>query len=239
VPPTPATMCTLSHCECVDAGVAGVTCSTAPASVVAPLPHRAPTALRLVTTPLRVVCCCSDAPANIMWDRRVVRGNTFAAQTMTPVRVCRRRVARCTVDSMGSSCHWGWAALHCDALSCRHARWSGLHGRSSVGACVGEGCCARLPRSLCSPLTLLDVASHCLQSAAAEAELAAKRQETLRRQREADAQKRATAGAKPRTPDAVAGRRHMDAQTDSYLETLSDMVVGRDSDTQTEVCMSV
>jgi hypothetical protein len=31
----------------------------------------------------------------------------------------------------------------------------------------------------------------------------------------------------------------MDAQTDSYLETLSDMVVGRDSDTQTEVCMSV
>lgn len=32
---------------------------------------------------------CSDAPSNIMWDRRVVRGNTYASQTLTPVRSTR------------------------------------------------------------------------------------------------------------------------------------------------------
>lgn len=99
-----------------------------------------------------------DAPSNIMWDRRVVRGNTYASQTITP-------------------------------------------------------------------------------SAQAELEMSQKRAEARRKQRELDASRRARDGNKPRTPEPVDGRRHMDAQTDKYLEELSDHVPGSDGATQTEPFM--
>ena len=38
----------------------------------------------------------------------------------------------------------------------------------------------------------------------------------------------------PRTPEAVDGRKHMDIQTDQYLEELTDTVPEADNQTQTD-----
>lgn len=43
-----------------------------------------------------------------------------------------------------------------------------------------------------------------------------------------------TRGAPPRTPDAVEGRKHIDIQTDAYLEELTDTVPEADNTTQTD-----
>ena len=40
--------------------------------------------------------------------------------------------------------------------------------------------------------------------------------------------------AAPRTPDAVDGRRHMDIQTETYLEEISDRPVEESLSTQTD-----
>eukprot|EP00962_Isochrysis_galbana_P039904 scaffold14376_cov108-Isochrysis_galbana.AAC.7 len=46
--------------------------------------------------------------------------------------------------------------------------------------------------------------------------------------------KRHKAPAKPDTPDAVSGRKHMDVQTEQYLEELKDRPVEVEADTQTD-----
>jgi hypothetical protein len=43
--------------------------------------------------------------------------------------------------------------------------------------------------------------------------------------------------ARPNTPDAVAGRRHMDVQTENFLEEISDRPAELDQDTQTDAFM--
>jgi len=49
--------------------------------------------------------------------------------------------------------------------------------------------------------------------------------------------KRPKAGPKPDTPDAVEGRKHIDVQTEQYLEELTDRPVEADVDTQTDAFM--
>ena len=46
--------------------------------------------------------------------------------------------------------------------------------------------------------------------------------------------KKATRTLPPRTPEAVDGRRHIDIQTDVYLEELTDTVPEADTSTQTD-----
>jgi len=58
-----------------------------------------------------------------------------------------------------------------------------------------------------------------------------KQQEARRR---AIARKRATEQLKPRTPEAIEGRKHMDVQTELYLEELTDRVEEADISTQTD-----
>jgi len=58
-----------------------------------------------------------------------------------------------------------------------------------------------------------------------------KAQEARRR---AIARKRATEQLKPRTPDPVEGRKHIDVQTELYLEELTDRVEESDISTQTD-----
>ena len=65
-----------------------------------------------------------------------------------------------------------------------------------------------------------------MQSTQAEIEQAQKRAEARQKARELEASRRSKEGSKPRTPEPVGGRRHMDVQTDRYLEELSDNVVG-------------
>jgi len=43
--------------------------------------------------------------------------------------------------------------------------------------------------------------------------------------------------ARPNTPDAVAGRRHMDVQTENFLEEISDRPAEKEQDTQTDAFM--
>lgn len=59
----------------------------------------------------------------------------------------------------------------------------------------------------------------------------------MRRQRRAMQQARAADVEMPRTPEAVDGRRHVDIQTENYLEELSDRVPEVDDSTQTEAFM--
>lgn len=68
---------------------------------------------------------------------------------------------------------------------------------------------------------------------------AAREMERLRRENERAmkrelARRKMEASMRPRTPPPVDGRVHMDVQTDTYLEELSDRPVEADADTQTE-----
>ncbi|XP_035534826.1 radial spoke head protein 3 homolog [Morone saxatilis] len=58
-----------------------------------------------------------------------------------------------------------------------------------------------------------------------------RQQETRRR---AVARKRAREQFRPRTPEALQGRKHIDVQTELYLEELSNVVVATDVDCQTD-----
>lgn len=58
------------------------------------------------------------------------------------------------------------------------------------------------------------------------------RQQEVRRR--AIARKRAKAQLKPRSPEPVEGRKHIDVQTELYLEELSDRVEEADVETQTD-----
>ena len=58
-----------------------------------------------------------------------------------------------------------------------------------------------------------------------------KQQEARRR---AAARKRAKEQLKPRTPEPVEGRKHIDVQTELYLEELTDRVEEADVQTQTD-----
>lgn len=58
------------------------------------------------------------------------------------------------------------------------------------------------------------------------------RQQEARRR--AIARKRAKAQLKPRSPEPVEGRKHIDVQTELYLEELSDRVEEADVETQTD-----
>ena len=58
------------------------------------------------------------------------------------------------------------------------------------------------------------------------------RQQEARRR--AIARKRAKAQLKPRSPEPVEGRKHIDVQTELYLEELSDRVEEADVQTQTD-----
>eukprot|EP00126_Sphaerothecum_destruens_P007060 Sdes_comp19663_c1_seq1m11510 len=58
------------------------------------------------------------------------------------------------------------------------------------------------------------------------------RQQEARRR--AIAKKRAQEQFRPRTPHAVAGRKHIDIQTELYLEELNDRVVEKDGNSQTD-----
>lgn len=100
----------------------------------------------------------ADSPANIMFDRRVVRGNTYAAQVLPP-------------------------------------------------------------------------------SAQAEAERQQIDAEQRARRREMEAHARREELDMPRTPSPVEGRRHIDIQTENYLEELSDRVPEVEEATQTEAFM--
>lgn len=99
-----------------------------------------------------------EPPANIMFDKRVVRGNTYAAQVLPP-------------------------------------------------------------------------------SAQAEAERRQIEAEQRARRRELEAQTRRDTMDIPRTPSPVDGRRHIDVQTENYLEELSDRVPEVEEATQTEAFM--
>jgi len=46
--------------------------------------------------------------------------------------------------------------------------------------------------------------------------------------------RRKTGKAPPRTPEPIEGRKHMDIQTDAYLEELTDTVPEVDNNTQTD-----
>mmetsp|Transcript_15000 Transcript_15000/g.35490 ORF Transcript_15000/g.35490 Transcript_15000/m.35490 type:complete len:368 (+) Transcript_15000:178-1281(+) len=72
-------------------------------------------------------------------------------------------------------------------------------------------------------------------SAQAEQERLAGEAEARRRRREAT--RRHQEVAMPRTPEPVDGRRHVDIQTENYLEELSDRVPEVDDSTQTEAFM--
>lgn len=130
----------------------------------------------------------SDAPANIMFDKRVVRGNTYAAQVLPPVR-----------SSFCGGAHALLAFTHLTGLSLR---------------------CASVP-----------------QSAQAEAERRQIEAEQRARRRELEAQTRRDNLDVPRTPSPVDGRRHIDVQTENYLEELSDRVPEVEEATQTEAFM--
>lgn len=101
---------------------------------------------------------CRESPANIMFDKRVVRGNTYAAQVLPP-------------------------------------------------------------------------------SAQAEAERRQIEAEQRARRRELEGQTRRDHLDIPRTPSPVDGRRHIDVQTENYLEELSDRVPEVEEATQTEAFM--
>ncbi|GAA6228856.1 radial spoke head protein 3 homolog [Lates japonicus] len=58
------------------------------------------------------------------------------------------------------------------------------------------------------------------------------RQQELRRR--AIARKRAREEFRPKTPEALQGRKHIDVQTDLYLEELSDVIVATDIECQTD-----
>ncbi|XP_022593577.1 radial spoke head protein 3 homolog [Seriola dumerili] len=58
------------------------------------------------------------------------------------------------------------------------------------------------------------------------------RQQEIRRR--AIARRRAREHLKPKTPEALQGRKHIDVQTDLYLEELSDVIVATDIECQTE-----
>jgi len=79
-------------------------------------------------------------------------------------------------------------------------------------------------------------AAHVLPpSAQAEQERVAGEMEARRRRMEAT--RRGKEVAMPRTPEPVDGRRHVDIQTENYLEELSDRVPEVDDSTQTEAFM--
>jgi len=58
--------------------------------------------------------------------------------------------------------------------------------------------------------------------------------ELERKTRRLSQSKRQKGSPKPNTPDALAGRKHMDVQTEQYLEELTDRPVEAEADTQTD-----
>ncbi|CAH1799938.1 unnamed protein product [Owenia fusiformis] len=75
-------------------------------------------------------------------------------------------------------------------------------------------------------------AQHTLPATAQPDPIELQRQQELRRR--AMARKRAKEQLRPRSPEAVEGRKHIDVQTELYLEELSDRVEEADVDTQTD-----
>jgi len=61
--------------------------------------------------------------------------------------------------------------------------------------------------------------------------------EMERSAQKASSRKRPKAAAKPETPEAVEGRKHIDVQTEQYLEELTDRPVEVEIDTQTDAFM--
>lgn len=72
------------------------------------------------------------------------------------------------------------------------------------------------------------------QAAQQEAERLEKESSDRRRRRALEQKRRAEEEARPRTPEAVPGRAHADAQTDDYLEELSDRPVEVEVGVQTD-----
>eukprot|EP01137_Pigoraptor_chileana_P034929 Opistho-2@28196 len=75
-------------------------------------------------------------------------------------------------------------------------------------------------------------ASAVLPAAAQPDPVELQRQQEARRR--AVARRRAAEQLRPRTPEAVDGRKHMDVQTELYLEEISDRTPEADADTQTD-----
>ncbi|XP_042359675.1 radial spoke head protein 3 homolog [Plectropomus leopardus] len=75
-------------------------------------------------------------------------------------------------------------------------------------------------------------AQHIIPTTAQPDPVEAQRQREIRRR--AIARKRAREQLKPRTPEAVQGRTHIDVQTELYLEELSDIIVATDIESQTD-----
>lgn len=76
-----------------------------------------------------------------------------------------------------------------------------------------------------------DISLYSFQTAQPDPIEIQKQQEARRR---AAARKRAKEQLKPRTPEPVEGRKHIDVQTELYLEELTDRVEEADVHTQTD-----
>ncbi|KAL7389100.1 hypothetical protein ABVT39_026492 [Epinephelus coioides] len=75
-------------------------------------------------------------------------------------------------------------------------------------------------------------AQHIIPTTAQPDPVEIQRQQELRRR--AIARKRAREHFRPRTPEALQGRKHIDVQTELYLEELSDVIVATDIECQTD-----
>ncbi|XP_049914284.1 radial spoke head protein 3 homolog [Epinephelus moara] len=75
-------------------------------------------------------------------------------------------------------------------------------------------------------------AQHIIPTTAQPDPVEIQRQQELRRR--AIARKRAREQFRPRTPEALQGRKHIDVQTELYLEELSDVIVATDIECQTD-----
>ncbi|KAM9703634.1 radial spoke head protein 3 homolog [Menidia menidia] len=75
-------------------------------------------------------------------------------------------------------------------------------------------------------------AQHIIPSSAQPDPSEIQKQEAIRKR--AMARKRARERSRPKTPEALQGRQHIDVQTDLYLEELSDVIVATDIECQTD-----
>lgn len=128
---------------------------------------------------------------NIMYDRRVVRGNTYQAQVRTRPHIpTSRGPTPCTHKA---TCHSVYPLTQFF-----------LQNVHQVVTSAQQREAERLQKEQAARL---------------------RREQVLRRRAEMNV---------PHTPPAVYGRQHMDAQTDDYLEELTDRPVEKDADTQTQ-----